>query len=150
MSSIRGTLSGRIVRGVTHQHVEVLRRMFATYEEAGVEPALEGVHEDVVIEIPPEMSAEPDTYHGHDGARRYFDGFDGMLDDVRFAPIELVPVDEGVLAHLRVSGRGSSSGLDVRLDAFVVTEFADGKIIRMRAYPDRAAAERAIADSERR
>jgi ketosteroid isomerase-like protein len=49
-----------------------------------------------------------------------------------------------------VSGRGSSSGLDVRLDAFVVTEFADGKIIRMRAYPDRAAAERAIADSEGR
>jgi ketosteroid isomerase-like protein len=73
-----------------------------------------------------------------------------MLDDVRFEPIELVLVDGGVLAHLRVSGRGSSSGLDVRLDAFVVTEFADGKIIRMRAYPDRAAAERAIADSEGR
>jgi ketosteroid isomerase-like protein len=150
MSSIRGTLPGRIVRGVTHQHVEIFRRMFATYEEAGVEPALEGVHEDVVIEIPPEMSAEPDTYRGHDGARRYFAGFDGMLDDVRFEPIELVPVDDGVLAHLRVSGRGSSSGLDVRLDAFVVTEFADGKIIRMRAYPDRAAAERAIAGSEGR
>jgi ketosteroid isomerase-like protein len=138
------------VPGVTDAHVEVFRRMFARYEEAGVEPALEGVHEDVVIEIPPEMSAEPDTYRGHEGARRYFAGFDGMLDDVRFEPIELRSVDGLVLAHLRVSGRGASSGLDVTLDAFVVTEFADDKIIRMRAYPDRAAAERAIAESDGR
>jgi ketosteroid isomerase-like protein len=137
------------VPGVTHAHVEVFRRLFATYEEAGVEPALEGVHEDVVIEIPPEMSAEPDTYRGHDGARRYFAGFEGMLDDVRFKPIELVPVDGLVLAHLRVSGRGASSGLDVTLDAFVVTEFADDKIVRMRAFPDRGAAERAIAGADR-
>jgi ketosteroid isomerase-like protein len=138
------------VRGVTHPHVEVFSRMFAVYQEAGVEPALEGVHEAVVIEIPPEMSAEPDTYHGHEGARRYFAGFDGMLDDVRFEPIELLAVDGLVLAHLRVSGRGASSGLDVMLDAFVVTEFADDKIIRMRAFPDRAAAERAIAGADRR
>jgi len=38
----------------------------------------------------------------------------------------------------------------VTLDAFVVTEFAYDKIIRMRAYPDRAAAERAIAESDGR
>ena len=119
--------------------------MFARYQEAGVEPALESIHEDVVIEIPPDMSAEPDTYRGHDGARRYFAGFDGLIEDVRFEPLELVPVDELVLAHLRVTGRGASSGLDVRLDPFVVAEFEDGKIIRMRPYPDRAAAERAIA-----
>ena len=134
------------MRRVSHPHVEAFTRMFATYEQDGVEPALDGVHEDVVIEIPPEMSAEPDTYRGHDGARRYFAGFDGMLDDVRFEPVELVPVDGLLLAHLRVRGRGASSGLDVTLDAFVVTEFADGKIVRLRPHPDRAAAEQTIAN----
>lgn len=121
--------------------------MFARYQEAGVEQALDAVHEDVVIEIPPDMSAEPDTYRGHDGARRYFAGFDGLIDDVRFEPVELVAVDGVVLAHLLVTGRGASSGLDVRLDAFVVAEFAGDKIVRMRPYPDRAAAERAIAQT---
>jgi len=133
------------VRGVSHPHVEVFRRMFARYQEAGVEPALEAIHEEVVIEIPPDMSAEPDTYRGHDGARRYFAGFDGLIDDVRFEPIELTAVGDVVLAHLFVTGRGASSGLDVRLDAFVVAEFSGDTIVRMRPYPDRAAAERAIA-----
>jgi len=119
--------------------------MFARYQEAGVEPALEAIHEEVVIEIPPDMSAEPDTYRGHDGARRYFAGFDGLIDDVRFEPIELTAVGDVVLAHLFVTGRGASSGLDVRLDAFVVAEFSGDTIVRMRPYPDRAAAERAIA-----
>ena len=130
--------------GVTDAHVEVFRRMFARYEEAGVEPALEGVHEDVVIEIPPEMSAEPDTYRGHEGARRYFAGFDGMLDDVRFQPIELLPVDGLVLAHLRVSGRGASSGLDVALEPYVVHELSGGRIVRMRPYPDLESARAAL------
>jgi ketosteroid isomerase-like protein len=119
--------------------------MFATYADGGVEPALEWVHEDAVIEIPPEMSAEPDTYHGHDGARRYFAGFEGMLDDVQFEPVELAAVGERVMAHLSVTGRGASSGLEVQLDAFVVTEFAGDRILRMRPYPSREAAERAIA-----
>ena len=136
--------------GVTDPHVEVFRQMFARYEEAGVEPALEGVHEDVVIEIPPEMSAEPDTYRGHEGARRYFAGFDGLIEDVNFEPIEFVEQGDAVIVWLRLTGRGASSGLDVTLDAFVVTEFADDKIIRMRAYPDRAAADRAIAESDGR
>lgn len=121
--------------------------MFARYQEAGVEPALEAVHEDVIIEIPPDMSAEPDTYRGHEGARHYFAGFDGLIDDVRFEPVELVAADDVVLAHLLVTGRGASSGLAVKLDAFVVAEFSGDKIVRMRPYPDRAAAERAIADS---
>ena len=121
--------------------------MFARYEELGVESALEAVHEDVVIEIPPDMSAEPDIYRGHEGARRYFAGFDGLIDDVHFEPIELVPLDGLVLAHLHVTGRGASSGLAVTQDAFVVTEFADDKIVRMRPFPDRDAAERAIAEA---
>ena len=29
------------------------------------------------IEIPPDLSAEPDVYLGHEGVRRYFAGFDG-------------------------------------------------------------------------
>jgi ketosteroid isomerase-like protein len=98
-----------------------------------------------VIEVPPELSAEPDSYHGHAGARRYFAAFDGMLEDVRYEAIELIPAGERVIAHIRLGGRGVSSGLDVELEAFVVHELEGGKVTRMRPYPDmesaRAAAE---------
>src|SRR4030095_11115600 len=117
-------------------NVEVVRLLFERFAEGGIEPALEGLSEEVVIEIPGDMSAEPDTYHGHEGARRYFDGFDGMIEDLRYEPLELIPVGDDVLAHVRLSGRGASSGLDVALEPYVMHELADGKIVRIRPYPD--------------
>jgi ketosteroid isomerase-like protein len=127
-------------------NVEVVQRLFDSFTEGGIEAALDGLSEDLVIEIPPDMSAEPDEYHGHEGARRYFDGFDGMIEQLRYEALELIPVgEERVLAHVRLSGRGASSGLDVALEPYVMHELADGKIIRIRPYPDREAAERAIA-----
>jgi ketosteroid isomerase-like protein len=124
-------------------NVEIVRRLFERFEEGGIEAALEGMDEELVIEIPPELSAEPDDYHGHDGARRYFAGFDGMLEDVRYEAIELIPAGERVIAHIRLSGRGVTSGLDVDLEAFVVHELAGGRVTRMRPYADRESAEAA-------
>jgi ketosteroid isomerase-like protein len=64
---------------------------------------------------------------------------------VRYEPIELSAAGERVvLAHIRLGGRGVSSGVDVDLEAFVVHEFADGKIVRMRPYPDIESARAAI------
>ena len=126
-------------------NVEVVRLLFERFAEGGIEPALEGLSEELLIEIPPDMSAEPDTYHGHEGARRYFDGFDGMIEDLRYEPLELIPVGDDVLAHVRLSGRGASSGLDVALEPYVMHELADGKIVRIRPYPDLESARAALA-----
>ena len=129
---------------VTESNVEIVRRSFDLYAEAGIEPVLEVFDEDVVIEIPADMSAEPDTYHGHDGVRRYFAGFDGMIEDVRYEATELIAAGDRVLAIAHMSGRGVSSGLDVGLDAFVVHELADGKVVRIRPYPDLESARAAL------
>jgi ketosteroid isomerase-like protein len=126
-------------------NVEVVRLLFERFAEGGIEPALEGLSEELVIEIPADMSAEPDTYHGHEGARRYFDGFDGMIEDLRYEPLELISVGDDVLAHVRLSGRGASSGLDVALEPYVMHELADGKIVRIRPYPDLQSARAALA-----
>ena len=136
------------MRRVSQPNVDVVRQLFDRFAEGGIEPTLDLFSEDVVIEIPPDMSAEPDDYHGHDGVRHYFAGFEGMLEDVRYEAIELVPAGELVLAHTRLSGRGASSGLDVDIEAHVVHELADGQIARIRPYPSRDAAERAIAGAD--
>ena len=130
---------------MSESNVEVVQRLFDLFGEGrGIEPALEVLHPDVVIEIPPSMSAEPDTYRGHDGARRYFAGFEGMLDEVRYEPLEIIPAGDAVIARAYMSGRGASSGLDVGLDSYVVHEFADGKVVRMTPYPDLDSARAAL------
>ena len=66
---------------MSESNVEVVRALFDGYAQRGVDGVIDVVHEDVVIEIPPDLSAEPDTYLGHEGVRRYFAGFEGMLED---------------------------------------------------------------------
>jgi ketosteroid isomerase-like protein len=129
---------------MTDSNLEVVQRLFDQYAEGGVEAVLDGADENLVIEIPPEMSAEPDTYHGHDGVRRYFGGFEGMIEDVRYEALELTSAGDLVLAHIRLSGRGVSSGLDVDQEAYVIHELAEGKIVRIRPYADLASAQAAL------
>ena len=129
---------------MTDSNLEVVRRLFDQYAEGGVEAVLDGAGENLVIEIPPDMSAEPDTYHGHDGVRRYFGGFEGMIEDVRYEALELTAAGDLVLAHIRLSGRGVSSGLGVGLDAWVIHELSDGKIVRIRPYADLESARSAL------
>jgi ketosteroid isomerase-like protein len=129
---------------MNESNVEVVRRLFDRFGEGGIEAALDGLHEDLVIEIPPDLSAEPDTYRGHDGARRYFAGFEGMLEDVRYEPIELIPEGDRVLARVRLGGRGVSSGLDVELESVVVHELSGGLVTWMRPYPDMESARAAL------
>ena len=126
-------------------NIDVVRRLFEDYAAGGVEAVLEEADENVVIEIPPELSAEPDTYRGHEGVRRYFGGFEGMIDDVRYEALELTEHGRFVIAHIRLSGRGVSSGLDVDLEAFVVHELEDGRIVRIRPYAELEEAQAAIA-----
>jgi ketosteroid isomerase-like protein len=125
-------------------NIEVVRRLFDDYAAGGVEAVLHGADENIVIEIPPELSAEPDTYRGHEGVRRYFAGFEGMLDDVRYEALDLKASGDVVIAHIRLSGRGVSSGLDVALEVFVVHELANGKIVRIRPYADLDGAQAAV------
>jgi ketosteroid isomerase-like protein len=68
-----------------------------------------------------------------------------MIEEIRYEALELIPVGDAVLAHVRLSGRGVSSGLDVSLDPYVMHELADGRIVRIRPYPDLEAARQAIA-----
>ena len=132
------------MRRVTEPNVDVVRRLFDRFAEGGIEPTLDLIDENVVVEIPPDMSAEPDTYYGHDGVRRYFAGFDGMIEDLRYVALELIPAGDHVLAHVRLSGRGVTSGLDVSLEPYVLHELKDGKLVRIRPYPDRESAEAAL------
>jgi ketosteroid isomerase-like protein len=129
---------------MSDRNVEVVRRLFELYASGGLEAVLEVMDEDIEIVIPPDVSAEPDTYRGHEGARRYFAGFEGMLEDVRYEFFELIPEGEHVLARARLAGRGVSSGLEVELGTFVVHTVVDGKVTRIVPYADLESARQSL------
>ena len=122
----------------------VVRQMFERFGGSGLESALELISEDASFEVPGEMSAEPDVYEGHDGARRYFAGFEGLIEDVRFEPLEIEEAEDALIVWIRLSGRGAASGIDVEQHAAIVVRVEDGKVSGLRPYPDMDSARDAL------
>jgi ketosteroid isomerase-like protein len=116
--------------------VDIVRELFERFASGGVEHALPLIAEDFVLIVPPSMSAEPDAYEGHAGARRYFAGFDDLIDGLTFEALEMEEQDDVVIAWMRFGGRGVTSGIAVEQYAAVLSRVEDGKVVRMESHPD--------------
>jgi ketosteroid isomerase-like protein len=130
---------------MSDSNVETVRLLFERVNDGGIEAAIGLIAEDFVAEVPASMSAEPDVYRGHDGVRRYFAGFEGLMEDVRFEPIEIVEEGDAVIVWMRFRGRGATSGIDVGQFAAVVHRLRDGQVTQMDPHPDMDAARAALA-----
>jgi ketosteroid isomerase-like protein len=75
-------------------------------------------------------------------------GFEGMLEDVRFEPIEMLEHGGRVIAVVRLAGRGVSSGIEVDQQFAIVHEIENGKVTRMDPFPDLEAARQALGAPE--
>jgi len=114
----------------------LVRRMLDALNEEGVEAALEFVAEDFHGVVPPELSAEPDTYDGHDGLRHYFDSFQEIVDELRFDAEELVELSpNAVAARGLITGRGRESGIPVEMRVPGLYRLRGEKIVGIEAYP---------------
>ena len=111
---------------------DAVRRLFEGYERAGVDGALDVLAADAVLVVGPETSAEPDTYEGAEGGRRYFDAFDGALDDVRFELAEIHhDSPEAVIAVVKLSGVGAATRIPVEQDVIMSFAARDGRVTRI-------------------
>jgi ketosteroid isomerase-like protein len=125
-------------------NVELVRELLERFNRNDRAAMFELLSEDFVAEVPPSLSAEPDVYEGHEGAERYLDSFDGLIDDVRFDVLEYHIEGEQVIVDLILKGRGAVSGIEVEQRSAVVHWIADGKVTRMDPYPDVEAARAAL------
>jgi uncharacterized protein len=122
----------------------VVRELFERFKSGDRNSVLELLAEDFVAEVPPSMSAEPDVYEGREGVLRYLEAFDGLMEDVRFEPLDFHVEGEQVIAELVMKGRGVASGIEVEQRTAVVHWIANGKVTRMDPFPDLEAARDAL------
>ncbi len=114
-----------------------VRKMLDTLNEDGTEAALAYFAEDFHGVVPPELSAEPDSYDGHDGVRRYFDSFHEIVEDLRFDAEELIDAGpDVVLARGLITGHGRESGIPIEMRVPQVIRLREGKVIEISAYDD--------------
>jgi ketosteroid isomerase-like protein len=130
---------------MSEQNVEAVRRAWEAFNRGDLDAFFADVAPDVEFEEDPAFP-EAAVFRGREEIRTYLAGFQEAMADHRFEIEELRDLGDRVLALVRETARGTSSGADVDQRPAFLYVFRDGLIVRVRAYLDRAEALAAVAD----
>jgi uncharacterized protein len=121
---------------VAGENVALLLEGFDAFNSGDEARVLAFAHPEFETEVPPALSAEPDTYRGHDGIRRYFALFDDAMEDVRFELERSWETRESVVAVVRLTARGRRTGIAVEQRVAQVWTMRDGRALRVQTFPE--------------
>jgi ketosteroid isomerase-like protein len=120
---------------VSESDVELIRQGFEDMERDGWEKALLPlIAEDFEVTTPPDLAAEPDTYRGPEGMRRYFESFYEVMEEIHFTPHEFREVGEWIVVPVTVTARGRATGLEADQSAVMAWKIRDGKAVRIEVF----------------
>jgi ketosteroid isomerase-like protein len=119
---------------MSSQNVELVRAGFEALSEGDVEGLLPFIHPEFEVTTSPDLAAEPDTYRGHDGVRRYFDSFYDAMDEVRFEPRGFRDVGGRVIVPTTLCARGRTTGIETQQELVMVWSLREGQAIRVETY----------------
>ena len=125
---------------------ELTNRRFAELKGGDFDDYLAFFDPEVVIEAVD--APDPETYHGHDGVRRWFNDAFGPWAAVHVEAEDFRESGPWTVALLQTSLRGEASGVELELSLAAFHRFRAGRIVRDRIYLDREEGLRAFALKE--
>ena len=131
-------------------NIEVVRQAIEAFNRGDLERFVETVpFDDQTVEYHeyPEF-IEVGVFRGRDAIEQHWQQFLDAFEGYRFDIEELIDADDEVVVFTHQHGRGKESGLAFELRSAWVFTFRDGKLTRIRTYPDRARALAAVGLSE--
>jgi ketosteroid isomerase-like protein len=133
---------------MSQANVELVRRAIEAFNRGDLERFAETVRFDEAIEYHeyPEF-IEVGVFRGRDAIADHWRQFLDAFEDYRFEIEKLIDVDDEVVVFTHQHGHGKES-LGFELRSAWVFSFRDGKLTRIRTYPDRAQALEAVGLSE--
>jgi ketosteroid isomerase-like protein len=125
---------------VSQASIAALRRVIEAFNSGDLERILACTDPDFEAVVPPEFSAEPDTYRGHEGVRRYFETFAEAMEDVRFEPGRMWDGGDVLVVAMRVTAKGKQTGIPVEQRFAQTWRIRDGRALAVHAFPSLARA----------
>jgi ketosteroid isomerase-like protein len=131
---------------MSESDVKALRDGFDALAEGGYEALMPLIDPDFEMTTPPGQAAEPDTYRGREGMRRWWESFYEVMDDIEIRPRNFTDAGENrVVSEFTLSARGQASGIEVQQEVVTLWTFRDGKAIRVEFFRDPEEAWEAVA-----
>jgi ketosteroid isomerase-like protein len=120
---------------MSERDVELLRDGFSRLGVEGYESLMPLVHPEFEMTTPPGIAAEPQTYRGADGMRRWWESFYEVMDEVRVEPTEFHDAGTGrVVVEAILRATGQTSGLEVSQEAFMLVHIRDELMHRIEFF----------------
>jgi ketosteroid isomerase-like protein len=119
---------------VPDSNVDLIRQGFEALNERGVEALLPFIHPEFEVTTPPGLAAEPDTYRGPEGIRRYFDEFYEAMDRVTFDARDFIAVGELVVVPMILRARGRTTGIVAEQEVVQVWKLRGRQAIRVEVF----------------
>lgn len=101
----------------------------------------EAYHSDVVIE----MGRLEGVYRGHAGVKRFIEGQQAVLDDMRVEPEEVIEVGDHTVVPVRLTGRGRDTGIPLEYRFVHVFRFRGERCVHLKLYASKEKALEALA-----
>jgi ketosteroid isomerase-like protein len=105
---------------------------FDALAAGGLDAMLEYVHPEFEMTTLPGQAAEPQTYTGHDGLRRWFDTFYEVMDEISIEPSSYEEIEPNrVLLEFTLRAKGQASGIEVTQQARAIATIRDEKLAHL-------------------
>ena len=132
---------------MSQENVELVHRAVDAFNRRDLDAFLALMDDDVEV-VPRAAAMEGETYHGHDGVRRWWKDLLDVFPDFTIEVVEVRDLGDLTVAALRVRGHGAGS--DVPLDETIwqVARWRRGKCVWWRSFDTRAEALEAVGLSE--
>jgi ketosteroid isomerase-like protein len=121
---------------VPESNSELMKRALEGFTDQGWESVMPLFADDFELTTPPGLAAEPDTYRGEEGMRRYWESFYEVMEEIRVEPKEFREVEDWVLVPFRLSARGRSTGIEAGIEAVMAWQWRNGKAVRALVFPE--------------
>jgi ketosteroid isomerase-like protein len=116
------------------ENADLIREGFEALRDGDVEALMPLIHPEFELTTPPGLAAEPDTYRGPEGVRRYFDSFYEAMDQVTFEPGDFIPVGERVVVPSTLRTRGRTTGIETTQRVVLIWDVKEGKAFRVEVH----------------
>ena len=125
---------------MSQDNVETVRRAFDAFARGDLDAVFATLDPAVKLEDHERSLDSPATYQGREGFLEGIALVNEGFDDVRYTPEEFSDTGNRVLVTVRRTGRGSASGVMVDERQFHVFDVENRRIVRVRAFLERAKA----------
>jgi len=120
---------------MSQQDIDTLLQLMEAFNEHDMERIFSLADPEFEAVVPAELSAEPDTYRGHEGIRRYFESFYEVMDEIEFEAERFWDAGDAVVAAVHMRAKGKRTEIPVVQSFAQLWRMRGARALRVHTYP---------------